>query len=132
MRHVALALSAAAVLAGMASPAFAQTAADTNDVRCLLVLQAVSRDPAQRDQASRGVFFYLGRLGARGPLARLEATMVAEGKKMNTPALLQTELGRCGGELNQRGGELQQLNLKLQREFGPPPGAAAPAPPAKK
>lgn len=129
MRHAALAIAAAAaaVLTGAASPAFAQAAGDTPDVRCLMVLQVVGRDPNQRDQAARGVFFYIGRLGAKGPLARIEPLMVAESKKMNTPQILQAELSRCGAELNQRGNELQALNQKLQKELGPPPAAAVPA-----
>jgi len=135
MRHAALAIAtAAAVVTGAASPAFAQApAGETNDVRCLMVLQVIGRDPNQRDQAARGIFFYLGRLGARGPLSRIEPMMIAESKKMNTPQILQAELGRCGAELNQRGGELQALNQKLQKELGPPPGTPAPkAAPAKK
>ena len=133
MRHAALAIAAAAaVLTGAASPAFAQAAGETNDVRCLMVLQVIGRDPAQRDQAARGIFFYVGRLGARGPLSRVEPIMIAESKKMNSPQILQGELTRCSAELNQRGNELQTLNQKLQKEMGPPPAAAAPKAPAKK
>lgn len=133
MRHAALVFAAAAVLGGLAPPAFAQASGgDAPDVRCLMVLQVIGRDPKQRDQAARGVFFYLGRLGARGPLSRVEPVVLAEGKKMNTPQILQSELARCGAELNQRGKELEALNQRLQKEFGPPPGAAKAAPPAKK
>lgn len=137
MRHAVLALTAAALLSGAAAPALAQAPpADVNDTRCLMVLQVIGRDPNQRDQAARGVFFYVGRLGARGPLSRIEPIMVAESKKMGTPQLLQAELTRCSAELNQRGGELQAINQKLAKDLGPPP-AAAPAPkaaaaPAKK
>jgi hypothetical protein len=129
MRYAALVFTAAAVLAGVASPALAQSAADTADVRCMMVLQAISRDPAQREQAGRGLFYYVGRVTARGPLARIEPMMIAEGKKMSTPQQVQAELARCGAELNKNGGELQAINQKLQKQFGPPPGAA---PPAKK
>ena len=129
MRYAALAFMAAAVLTGAASPALAQSAADAADVRCMMVLQALSRDPAQREQAGRGLFYYIGRVTARGPLARIEPMMIAEGKKMSTPQQIKTELARCGAELNQNGGELQAINQRLQKQFGPPPGAA---PPAKK
>lgn len=132
MRHVALAFAAAAVLAGLAPPAFAQAnAADVADVRCLLVLQAVGNDPKQREAAGRGVFYYIGKLSARGPIGRVEPLMVAEGKKMNAPQIVQGELSRCGGELSQKSSELQAVNQRLQKAFGPPAGAPA-ATPAKK
>ncbi len=130
MRPFALALAAGAMLAGLAPTAFAQApASDAGDVRCLMVLQAVGNDPKQRDAAARGVYYYLGRLSARGPVARLEASMLAEGRKMNAPAAVQAELSRCGAELNQRTGELQAINQRLQKQFAPP---AKGAPPAKK
>jgi len=132
MRHVALACAAAAIVAGLAPPAFAQApAADSADVRCLLVLQAVGNDPKQRDAAARGIYYYVGKLSARGPIARVEQTMVTEGKKMNAAAIVQAELSRCGGELTQKTGELQAVNQRLQKAFGPPRAPAAP-PPAKK
>lgn len=127
MRHAALAIAAAAVLGGLATPALAQGATDVPDVRCLMVLQVIGRDPAQRDQATRGIFFYIGRLGARGSIARIEPIMIAESKKMNTPQILQAELGRCGAELNQRTGEVQALSQKLQKELAPAAPATAPA-----
>ena len=128
MRYAALAFMTAAVLTGAVSPALAQSAADTADVRCMMVLQAISRDPAQREQAGRGLFYYVGRVTARGPLARVEAIMLAEGKKISTPQQAQAELARCGAELNQNGGEMQAINQRLQKQFAPP----AAAPPAKK
>lgn len=132
MRLALLAFVAAGLLAGLAPPAFAQSAAsDSADVRCLMVLQAVAKDPAQREAAARGVYYYSGRLSARGPLARIEATMIAEGKKMNAPAIVQGELTRCGGELSQKTSELQAISQRLQKTFGPPPAATG-APVAKK
>lgn len=128
MRHAVLALTAAAILAGSASPALAQAAADTADVRCVMVLQAVARDPNQRDSAARGVYFYLGKLATRGPISRVEPVMLAEGRKMNSAPVVQAELGRCGGELSARSGELQAANQKLAKQLEPPPAAA----PAKK
>lgn len=129
MRHAVLAIAATATLAGLAQPAAAQApTADASDVRCVMVLQAVSRDANQRDNAVRGVFFYLGKLATRGPIGRIEALMLAEGKKMSTPQQAQTELTRCGAELSQRSNDLQAVNAKLAKQFGPPPAAA----PAKK
>lgn len=125
MRHAVLAFTAAATLAGLASPAFAQAAADTADVRCVMVLQAVSRDPNQRENAAKGVYFYMGKLGSRGALSRVEAVMMAEGPKISTPQAAQTELTRCGNELSQRSNELQAVNQRLAAKFGPPPAAPA-------
>jgi hypothetical protein len=122
MRHAILAFAAAAILAGLAPPAFAQaSAADTADTRCLMVLQAVARDPKQRDNAARGVFYYMGKLVARGPVARMEAIMLAEGRKMNNATQVQAELTRCGAELSARSAELQAANQRLARQLGPPP-----------
>jgi hypothetical protein len=133
MRHAALAFVAATLLAGLAPPAFAQApAGDTADVRCLLVLQAVGNDPKQREAAARGIYYYLGKLSARGPVGRAESLMVAEGKKMNAAPIVQGELSRCGGELSQKTSELQAVNQRLQKAFGPPTAAPAAAPPAKK
>jgi len=129
MRHAVLAFAAAATLAGFAPPAFAQaTAADTADTRCLMVLQAVARDPNQRDNAVRGVYYYMGKLATRGQIPRVEAIMLVEGKKMNSAPVVQAELTRCGGELSARSGELQAANQRLAKQLGPPPAAA----PAKK
>lgn len=130
MRYAALAVAAAA-MAAPAAPAMAQAGTDAGDVRCVMVLQTVSRDPNQRDQAARGIFYYLGRITARGPVARVESIMVAESKKMGTPQILQAELTRCAGELNQRGNELQAVNQRLQKQFGSPAAAPVKAP-AKK
>ncbi|MBU1377933.1 MAG: hypothetical protein KKE02_04630 [Alphaproteobacteria bacterium] len=128
MRHAVLAFAAAATLAGLAPSAFAQApAADSADTRCVLVLQAVSRDPGQRDNAVRGVYYYMGKLATRGPVSRLDPVMLAEGKKMGNAQQVQAELTRCGNELSQRSGEFQTMNQRLAKQFGPPPAAAAPA-----
>lgn len=128
MRHAVTAFAAATVLAGLASPALAQQA-DVPDVRCLLVLQTVSRDAAQREKASMGVFYYLGRLGARGPLSRIEPTMLAEGKKL-TAQQAQVELTRCGNELSRNGSDLQAMNARLSQQVGASPAPASKAAPA--
>ncbi|MBL8553672.1 MAG: hypothetical protein JNL41_05290 [Phenylobacterium sp.] len=125
MQRTALILAAAAALCAPAAPAAAQSPADSADVRCLMVLQVVGRDPKQAEQAAKGIFFYLGRLSARGPVSRLEPLLKAEAMKL-TPAQGQVELTRCGGELNGRGGELQAVNRRLAASVAPKP------PPAKK
>jgi hypothetical protein len=129
MRPAALILALAATLAGGVGSATAQTMTpDQSDARCLMVLQVVSRDPKQAEQAARGIYFYLGKLSSRGPTARVEALLKAEAPKLQ-PQQAQAELARCGTELNGRTTELQAINQRLSAQFK---AAAPPAAPAKK
>lgn len=133
MRTVAMILAAATAATALsnATPAAAQALTpDAADTRCLMVLQVVGRDPKQAEQAAKGVYYYLGRISARGATARIEGLLKAEAPKMS-PEQAQTELARCGGELNNRTKEFQAVNQRLAAQFAPPPGKAA-APPAKK
>lgn len=115
-------LAIAGAVAASAPPAVAQTPADRADIRCLLVLQAVGRDPKQREQAAQGIYYYLGKFQVRGGLTRLEPMMLTEAKGM-TPQQAQAELARCGMELNKQNQDLRAMNNRLQ--------AAAPPAPAK-
>jgi len=126
MRIAVLALAAA--LAAPAAPAVAQTPDDRSDVRCLLVLQAIARDPKQKENAGRGVYFYMGRLAARGGLVRVEPLMLSEARAISSAAQVQAELTRCAAELTKRTAEMQAANQRLQKQVQP----AAKAPPAKK
>jgi hypothetical protein len=124
MRYAVPILAAALALAGAGGPAAAQAlSADQSDVRCLMVMQFVARDPKNAEQGGRGATYYLGRLSARGPIARIEAIIKAEAPKIS-PQQAQTELTRCGGEINARGKELQAVNQRLTAAARPP--AAAP------
>src|SRR5690349_2309071 len=112
MRFAVLTLAFAAALAGSAGSATAQTMTpDQADTRCLMVLQFVGRDPKQSEQAAKGIYFYLGRLTARGGVARIEGLMKAEASL--TPQQAQAELARCGAELNTRTKEFQGVNERL-------------------
>ncbi|MEW5684240.1 MAG: hypothetical protein AB1942_04915 [Pseudomonadota bacterium] len=129
MRNAVLTLAAAVALAGAAPSAMAQpVSADQQDARCLMVLQFIARDPNQSEQAAKGIYYYLGRLASRGPVARIETLMKAEAPKMQQQAA-QAELARCGAELNNRTKEFQAVNQKLAATFAPK--GAAPAPKAK-
>lgn len=122
MRYAALILAAGLALAG---PVAAQPlTADQADVRCLMVMQVVARDPKNADQGAKGALFYLGRLSARGSTARIEAIIRTEAPKMPAQQA-QVELTRCGAELNAKGKELQAVNQRLA-------ATARPAAPAKK
>lgn len=119
-------LAGVIALAGAVGPAAAQALSpDQSDVRCLMVMQVVARDPKNADQGAKGALFYLGRLSARGPTARIEGIIRAEAPKMPTQQA-QVELVRCGNELNARGKELQAVNQRLAASARPA------APPAKK
>lgn len=119
-------LAGVLALAGAAGPANAQAlSADQSDVRCLMVMQVVARDPKNADQGAKGALFYLGRLSARGPTARIEGIIRAEAPKMPTQQA-QVELVRCGNELNARGKELQAVNQRLAASARPPAAAAPP------
>jgi len=128
MRSALIALAGAITLASVAGPAAAQTAADRDDVRCILVLTAVGQDPKQREAASKGTFYYMGRLDARGMSGKLAPTMIAEGKAITNAAQAEMELKRCVAELNQRGQVLQGAYLQVRAAAQ----KAAPPPPAKK
>jgi hypothetical protein len=122
MRMLLFAAATAALVA--TSPAVAQTGGDGADVRCLLVLQAIARDPKQQEQAGRGLYFYLGKLAARGASSRLEAVMLTEGQGLNSQPKNQAELTRCGAELNQQTNTLRAANTRIATRLGATPPTA--------
>ena len=129
MRSAMIAMLGVTVLAGLAAPAAAQTAADKADTRCILVLQVAARDPKNKEAASQGAFYFLGRLNGHGQSAKLGAMMVAEAKGITTPQQAQAELTRCGAELTARSGELRNGMLQLQAAGQAAAAAAKPKPP---
>jgi len=110
-----LILATCAALAVSATPSAAQPVSDRNDVRCLLVLQAVSRDPKQKEAAARGVYFFMGKIEARGGVTRIEPMLLAEGKSLSTGQQIQAELARCGAELTKSTQNLQAANQRLAK-----------------
>lgn len=127
MRAALTALIGAATLAAMAPPAVAQTPADRSDARCLLVLQAVSRDPKQKEAAGRGIYYFLGRIGARGSVSRIEPVLMAEAKAINSPQQVQAELSRCGNELQARTQEYDAVDRRIAATARPAAPAGKPA-----
>lgn len=115
MRDMLSALIAAATLTTAAAPAAAQTATDKGDARCILVLTLASRDPKNAAAAGQGTFFFMGRLTAHGQSAKLGPIIIAESRTITSPAQVQTELGRCGAELNARNAELRAAMGELQK-----------------
>jgi hypothetical protein len=127
MRLPTFALSAAVALTGAATPALAQTTTDRADVRCLMVLQVLGRDERNKEAAGKGVFYYLGRLQARGLTPKLGSLFQEEAKIVTTPQQGEAEAKRCSGELTAHGAELRSVYERLA-----PPRPPAAAPPAKK
>jgi hypothetical protein len=121
-------LTAIALLAGTASPAKAQTAIDRADARCILVLTLAARNPAQKDAAGRGQFYYYGRFASRSPATKLGPILVGEAKVVVTPQQLQAELARCSAELTVANAALRDglKAVESAAQQAPPPGAVPP------
>src|SRR5689334_11782755 len=99
MRFALIALAGLVTAGSIPAPATAQSASDRDDVRCIIVLTAVSRDPKQKDDAAKGTFYYLGRLDTRGLTPKLGQMIASELKGIPTAAQAQMELKRCATEL---------------------------------
>ena len=110
------------------SPATAQTAADKADARCILVLTLAAQNPAQKDAAGRGQFYYYGRVAARGSRAALATVLLNEAKVVTTPGQLQAELARCTAELTAANATLRDSLKEVQAAAQqlPNPGVVAP------
>lgn len=124
-------------LAALAAPAAAQvpSAADRADARCILLLNVVvarsAQDPQKRAQATEGVYFYVGRLSARGASARLGALLVSEAPTIANAQQAQAEFNRCSAAFNARTTELRAGIAQLQQAGQAARAAAAGSPPPK-
>lgn len=130
MRSPMIALiAAAAALSGIATPVSAQTAGDRADTRCILVLQLVGRDPKNKEAATQGIFYYLGRLQARGFSGKLDALMLAEAAAIQSQQQAQSEVSRCNTELTAHSLDLKNAFQRLQQQAqaARPQGAPAPS-----
>jgi hypothetical protein len=127
MRCALIALAGAVALTG-AAPAFAQNAPDRADARCILVLSLAAREPKNREKVSEGIFYFLGKLTARGQGARLTSVLAQEAKSPINAQQAQAELNRCGQELTRSSAQLNGAFKTLQasaprRPASPPPVA---------
>jgi hypothetical protein len=127
---VALATSASAQAAKPAAkpaapkaPAAAPPASPVEgDARCLLSMALLSQDKQRQQAANIGVYFFTGRLSARG--ANVQAAVKAAEAKL-VPAQIPAELQRCGPVV-QAG--MKSLQETFSPQQGAPGAAAAPAP----
>lgn len=116
------------LLAITASAATAQTPADRADARCILVLALAGQTMSQKDAATRGQFYYYGRIAARGTSAKLGPLLLAEAKTLTTARQVQNELALCSGDLTAANANLGSGLLELQNsaQKAPKPGTAPP------
>ncbi|MEK6638529.1 MAG: hypothetical protein AABY88_10650 [Pseudomonadota bacterium] len=112
---------AIALLVGNTSPAAAQSAPDRADARCILVLALAARNPAQKDAAGRGQFYYYGRVAARGTASKFGPVLASEAKTTTTPQKLQAELARCSAELTVANAALRDSLKEVEAAAQQPP-----------
>lgn len=91
-------------------------------------MNVLARDPKNREGASRGTFYFLGKMAGRGQTGALDAILIASSKGLNSQAQFQTEAKRCGAELNVSGGKLGAAFQQLQQMSQAPAAAPTPAP----
>jgi hypothetical protein len=115
MRSALIVMAGVVALAALVPPAAAQTAGDRADTRCLLVLGVAARDPKNKEAASRGTFYFVGRLASHGLTTKLAPILTAEAKSITSQAQAQAELQRCGVELNARTAEVQEAMQQVQQ-----------------
>jgi len=116
----------AGLLAAVASPAFAQSAAVKQDVRCVIVMNLMAREEKLKSFAGMGLVYYVGRLDGRGLGAQLQTLLQTEAKGLTQPQA-QSEAKRCASEFQARGEQMRTMG-------GPPAGqggATGAAPPPK-
>jgi len=121
-------LAAAPAMAAAAAPPAARPPAGKSarpgspgesDGRCLLSMAMLSQDKQRQQAANIGVYFFAGRLSARG--VDVQAA-VREAETKMVPQQIPAELQRCG--------PLVEASMRsLQQTFGQKPGAQAPAAP---
>ncbi|THD58277.1 hypothetical protein [Phenylobacterium sp.] len=123
----------AAAKPAAAGPAKVGSPTTTDDIRCLLTMAVLGRDPQRQQAALIGVYFFAGRLAVRAPGMDLATAIKAEEAKM-APTELPAEAQRCGPMVE---AAVHGLQAAFEAPAGakPPaaPGAAAPpaaAPPA--
>jgi hypothetical protein len=111
---------AALLAAAIATPAAAQPAPDPtrDDLRCVIAVgmfAAQARNDADTKLgAAAGLGFFIGRLKGREPGIDLKARVLAEANRLKSPADLQPDLARCGGEMQAISDESNALGAALK------------------
>lgn len=125
MRRIGLGLAAAAVLMAQAGLARAQAAqpasGDEADVRCVAALSYIvstTTDEKTKSGLAAGVFYFIGKFDGRKSDRDLEAAIRAQLPALAQAGLMQSELVRCGGELQKRGQDAITIGAHLQANPG--------------
>lgn len=121
-------LVAIAAIAGMATPALAQSA--DNDVRCLLLSSAFSRmekDPGRKQVAEVAAIYYFGRVDTRLSGLPLKNQILAQGKSLSGANAGQ-QMTACAKQMQARRQAFQALGQSIVKQA--PPGITRP--PVKK
>jgi hypothetical protein len=116
MRKIAF---TALLAAAFAAPAAGQSADPTrDDLRCVIAVgmfAAQARNDADTKLgAAAGLGFFIGRIKGREPGIDLKARVLAEANRLKTPADLQPDLARCGGEMQAISNESNALGAALK------------------
>lgn len=114
MKAIALAALAAAIL--MATPAGAQDDPNRADVRCLLAMTALMRNPQTQAAGGAGTLYFTGKIDGRDVKFDLQGATKREFSRMD-PMEYRREIQRCGEELKVRNEALKAMGeaLKLGR-----------------
>ena len=119
-----LALALAAGVAAFAGPAAAaDEAAQTRDLRCVLVVAitgAQNPSPEAKQGLIGGIGYYMGRLKGRDPAIDLGGRLTALAKGLQ-PETLRPDFARCGEEMKAFGVEAQEVGRALQALATAPP-----------
>lgn len=123
----AAALAASTAVAAPAPAAAPKHTALESDVRCIIVMAALTQDKQRQQAGVIGAHFFAGRVSARAPGVNLTEAIRAEEAKMRRDEL-PAELQRCGPIVQ---AAVQALQASFQAPAsGPPGGPAAAAPSA--
>lgn len=122
MRRFLLTLALGA-LAGPA--AAADEAAQTADLRCMLVVAITGAQAGANEQAKQGLAaglgYYMGRLKGRDPGIDLAARITTTAKGLGALTDLQPDFTRCGAEMKTFGVETQAVGRAMQALDQTPP-----------
>ena len=103
------AVLAALAVVGLAGAARADEWATGADLRCVVVFSAMVNNPAYKDAAASGIFYFVGRLEGRDP-----AYDQAKGLRMARTAMQTNEYAaeakRCGAELKDKNDALKTMS----------------------
>lgn len=116
MKLTAIACAALALSAGAASAEDLpgdDAAATRADVKCVLAMSAMLRDPQYKDGATAGLFYYLGRLDGRHPSFELGPALKRAAGDMQLSEYA-SQGRRCGAEVRARNEALKQAGEAIR------------------